>query len=325
MKRILLLTACVVGLAACSTTRDHHDHFEAVAHPPVMLSHLHALARPSNDARRNALVAMLRTHDFEPELIEFPNDSPGRGDDRTTGTNITFTVGEGEREVIVGAHYDAVRLPDGSLAEGMVDNGASVIALVHVAEELRGHARDLGFRVRFVFFDMEEIGLVGSRHFADSLDPENVVAMINLDVNAYGRTAFYGATRHGHRPLYEAADAACRDLKVECIDFAQYPPSDYLAFEQAGIPNVSLSVLPRMEAYQLWLAMNAGHNAGFVDDFVPAVLRRIHSHGDTFEAVEPEAVVVACDVTLGLLHHLQHVEFPPREPEPELETIPHAM
>ena len=322
MKQVLLV-ACALAVSACTTTGDHHDHFEAVAHPPVMLSHLHALARQTNDARREALVAMLRSHGFEPELTEFPNAYPDRGDPRATGTNVSFTVGEGDREVIVGAHYDAVRLKDGTLAAGMVDNGASVIALVHVANELQAHA-PLGFRVRFVFFDMEEIGLVGSHHLAQSLDPEQVLAMVNLDVNAYGNTVFYGATRHGHQPLYEAAEAACRDLERECIDFAQYPQSDYLSFEPFGIPNISLSVLPRMEAYQLWLAMNGGDRVGFADDFVPAVLRKIHSPGDTFEAVDPAAVIAACDVTLGLLHHLQHAEFPPREPEPEMPVQPAA-
>lgn len=320
MKRILLL-GCALGLAACATTGDHgghHDHYKAVDHPPVMLSHLHALARDSNDARRDALVAMLRTHGFEPELVEFENPQPPeKGDPRRTGTNVTFTVGEGEKEIIVGAHYDAVRLADGNMSQGMLDNGASVIALVHVAEELREHG-GAGHKVRFVFFDMEEIGLVGAFDYARSVDPENVVAMINLDVNAYGRTVFYGATRHGYTPLYEAMRAACKDLDRECIAFPNYPPSDYIAFERAGIPNISLSVLPQMEAYQLWLAMNAGDRAGFADDFVPQVLRRIHSPSDTFESVEPEAIVAACDTVLALLHHLNHVEGPLRPVEPEL-------
>ena len=322
MKRILLLSACAFALAACSTTGQHDDRYRGVDHPPVMLSHLHALARPDNDTRRNALVAMLRTHGFEPELISFPNTAPDRGDPRAEGVNVSFTVGEGEKEIIVGAHYDAVTLSDGTMSEGMVDNGASVIALVHVAEELREHSPDMKHRVRFVFFDMEEIGLVGSRHFASSLDPEQVVAMINLDVNAYGNIVFYGATRHGYQPLYGAVRAACVDLDNECVDFPNYPPSDYLSFEQAGIPNVSLSVLPRMETYQLWLAMNAGADAGFAEDFVPSVFRRIHSRGDTFESVDPNSVIIACDMVLGILHHINHLEGPMRVPEPEIPGIP---
>ncbi|MEX0900367.1 MAG: M20/M25/M40 family metallo-hydrolase [Gammaproteobacteria bacterium] len=316
--RNILLAGCALAVAACSTTpEDHHERFQAVSHPPVMLSHLHALARSNNDLRRNSLVAMLKTHGLEPELTEFPNSFPDRGDPRGSGTNISFTVGEGEKEIIVGAHYDAARLADGSISEGMVDNGASVIALIHVADELRQH-RETNHKVRFVFFDMEEIGLVGSRHFAQSLDPEKVVAMINLDVNAYGETVFYGATQHGHAPLYDAMRAACRDLERECVDFPDYPPSDYLSFEEVAIPNVSLSVLPRSEAYELWLAMNAGATTRFADDFVPGVFRRIHSDGDTFETVQPAAIVAVCDVVLGLLHHLNHVEFPPREPDPEI-------
>ena len=112
-----LLVACALAASACTTTRDHHDHFEAVAHPPVMLSHLHALARQTNDARREALVAMLRSHGFEPELTEFPNAYPDRGDPRATGANVSFTVGEGDREVIVGAHYDGIEMAIRLVAE----------------------------------------------------------------------------------------------------------------------------------------------------------------------------------------------------------------
>lgn len=322
MIRSLLLAGCALAVAACSATpTDHHDHFQAVAHPPVMLSHLHAFAGADNDARRATLVAMLESHGFEPELVEFPNDGDRESDPRATGANVSFTVGDGEKEIIVGAHYDTVRLPDGSYSQGIVDNAASVIALVHVAEELIAHGGS-PHRVRFVFFDMEEIGLVGSRHMARTIDPAKVLAMINLDVNAYGDVVFYGATQHGHAPLYDAMRASCRDLERECVPFPVYPPSDYLSFEEVGIPNVSISVLPRIEVYQLWLRMNGGKQSGLADGFWPNVMRNIHSAGDRFESVQPESVVAACDAVLGLIHHLEHVEFAPDAddmPTPEAE------
>ncbi len=325
--RTLLLAGCALLVGACSTTpRDHHDHYEGVAaHPPVMLSHLHAFAGSDNDERRTTLVAMLKSHGFEPELVEFPNDGNRDEDPRATGTNVSFTVGDGEKEIIVGAHYDTVRLPDGSFSQGMVDNAASVIALVHVAEELAAHGGS-PHRVRFVFFDMEEIGLVGSRHLASTVDRENVLAMINLDVNAYGDVVFYGATQHRHDPMYDATRAACRDLERECVDFASYPPSDYLAFEEAGIPNLSISVLPRAEVYQLWLRMNRGDRSGLVEGFWPDAMHRIHSAGDRFESVQPEAVIAACDVVLGVIHHLAHVEFDaPEENDATQPEIEHPL
>jgi hypothetical protein len=320
LARKLTLVGCALAMTACSTTpKDHHDHFQATAHPPVMLSHLHAFAGADNDARRATLVAMLESHGFEPELVEFPNEVDRKGDPRPTGTNVSFTVGDGEKEIIVGAHYDTVLLPDGSYSQGMVDNAASVIALVHVAEELAAHG-DSPHKVRFVFFDMEEIGLVGSAHLARTLDPADVVAMINLDVNAYGDVVFYGATQHGHAPVYEAMRASCRDLDQDCVDFPSYPPSDYLSFEEAGIPNVSISVMPRAEVYQLWLRMNRGDRSGLAEGFWPESMHRIHSSGDRFESVQPEAVIAACDVVLGLIHHLAHVEFPATDADHE--TMP---
>ena len=295
--RHALAVACTALLTACSSTPSPAPTVvHAVTVPSVMLSHLHALARPTNEARGVALLAMLEAHDFEPVLHEFPNDSD-HDTGRKTGTNIEITVGDGAREIIVGAHYDAVRLADGSLAEGMVDNGASVIALVHVAELLR----ELGteHKVRFVFFDMEELGLVGSRHFAASVDPERVIAMINLDVNAYGDTVFYGATANGHAPLYTALRDTCASLDRDCIGFDHYPPTDNISFQRAGIANISLSVAPRADVHQLWLLMNDG--AALREGFLPDVIKRIHSPADRFEAVEPAAIVAACDTLAGLV------------------------
>jgi Zn-dependent M28 family amino/carboxypeptidase len=47
------------------------------------------------------------------------------------------TFGAGPELVVIGAHYDAARLPDGSLSRGAVDNAASSVMLVRVAEALR--------------------------------------------------------------------------------------------------------------------------------------------------------------------------------------------
>ena len=78
-----------------------------------------------------------------------------------------MTIGTGTESIVVGAHYDAVRLPDGTLSRGAVDNAASSVILVRLAEALR--TVDLPRQVKLIWFDMEELGLIGSRRYLGCL------------------------------------------------------------------------------------------------------------------------------------------------------------
>lgn len=272
------------------------DYMPVIELPGVM-AEMATLRTTDNEARRAAVVALLEARGFTPTLHEFPNDADRGGDTRETGHNVIVEFGAGERELVIGAHFDAV-----SAGEGMLDNAGSVVVLAHAAAALR--ELDMGYRFRFVFFDMEEIGLVGARHYAATLDPARVHAMINLDVNAYGDTVFYGHTNHGHDGLYHAIRRGCTGLGISCIDFGVYPPSDNLAFQQAGFANVSLSVLPRTEVHQLWLMMNDRQNSGLAEGFLPGVFLNIHSAGDTLERVEPKAMTLSYNALMAMIHEM---------------------
>lgn len=265
-----------------------------VAELPGVMAEMATLRTTDNEARRAAVVALLEAHGFSPTLHEFPNDSERGSDTRPTGGNVVVEFGDGERELVIGAHFDAV-----PIGEGMLDNAGSVVVLAHAAAALR--SMDTGYRFRFVFFDMEEIGLVGARHYAETLDPARVRAMINLDVNAYGDTVFYGHTRHGHQDLYQAMRRGCTELSITCVEFGVYPPSDNLAFQQAGFANISLSVLPRAEVHQLWLMMNERESSGLAEGFLPGVFLNIHSAGDTLARVEPTAMTLSYNALMALV------------------------
>lgn len=268
-----------------------------IAELPGVMAEMATLRTSDNEARRAAVVALLEARGFAPVLHEFPNDADRPGDTRETGRNVIVEFGEGERELVIGAHFDAV--PAG---EGMLDNAGSVVVLAHAATALR--EMDTGFRFRFVFFDMEEIGLVGARHYAATLDPTRVHAMINLDVNAYGDTVFYGHTNHGHDGLYQAMRQGCTGIGITCVEFGVYPPSDNLMFQRAGFANISLSVLPRAEVHQLWLMMNERENSGLAEGFLPGVFLNIHSAGDAIERVEPKAMTLSYNALMALVTEL---------------------
>lgn len=94
--------------------------------------------------------------------------------------------------LIVGAHFDAV-----VGAPGADDNGTGVAALLELARVLKD--RPLKRTVRLVFFNLEEVGLIGSRAHAAALEPLvrpgtdappavgalKVVGMVSLEMLGY--------------------------------------------------------------------------------------------------------------------------------------------
>lgn len=289
MWRPVLVVAASFACFACDAPQKETAGavFEPASSPlPQLLDDLRPLREAEHDARRDALIRLLHANGFSPREHEFPD-----------GRNLIVSVGSGDPAIVAGAHYDATHH-----GEGMVDNAAGVLVVLRAAAALR--ELPLSRRIDFVFFDREEVGLVGSRHYASSLAAGSVAAMVNVDVAAYGDTVFYGHTTHGHTTLYDAITDVCAAQRQACIGFDRYPPSDDRSFQAAGIPNVSLSVLPRAEVHQLWLLMNGGEASGLADGFYPGVFHTIHTEYDTLDAVEPAAMTTAYNVLTALLWEL---------------------
>lgn len=88
--------------------------------------------------------------------------------------------------IIIGAHFDAY---PGS--PGADDNGTGTAALLEIARVLNG--REFKRTVRLAFFNLEEVGLVGSRHHVANhnqhkrlgLSKDRVVLMLSLEMLGY--------------------------------------------------------------------------------------------------------------------------------------------
>ncbi len=101
--------------------------------------------------------------------------------------NVIFEIKGATRPrdvILVGAHFDAV-----PQAPGADDNGSGVAGVMEIARVLRAHTP--ARTIRFVLFDLEEIGLVGAVQHLErwneaqaALQPserENYVLMLSLD------------------------------------------------------------------------------------------------------------------------------------------------
>ena len=172
------------------------------------------------------------------------------------------TAGQGV--VIIGAHYDTV--PE---TKGANDNSTGVASLVIMARELQNS--EFPFTLRFVFFGVEELGLLGSRHYVDNLteaERSEIIVMLDYDALGSGEASVLGDDALvGLVMDYANANG----LSIALSPGLTGGSSDHAPFLEADVPVVFF----------------------FGDDF-----SRIHSPGDTIEFVDPE--LMGSQIVLGL-------------------------
>jgi len=259
-----------------------------------------AYVQPSNAERMNVLLGQLRAAGFNPTVETF--EGGGRAGPMQ-GSNVVVTLGDGPKEILLTAHYDAVKLRDGTMSQGVVDNAGSVVALIEAAKILKD--KPLSHRVRVIFFDQEELGLVGAKKWIEAHGIANVAAVVNSDVAAYGDTMMYGQNNGAQSAFVtRAVQELCAERALQCVGFPEYPPSDDRAFSAAGAPVVSLGFQDQVGAHQMWLAFNGGKTNGLAEGFVPQVFRVIHSKDDAIEAVEGATIATAGATYAALIQKL---------------------
>jgi aminopeptidase YwaD len=187
------------------------------------------------------------------------------------GVNLVATRAGGERIVLIGAHYDSVRA-----GPGANDNASGTATVLELARVIAG--REYPFAVRFVAFDAEEIGLLGSAHYASQLGPAEragMLAMINLDMVGVGDKLSFG----GDAILVERAVRLARAAGVSPgrIGGGGGSASDHSSFMAIGVPA---------------LFVHRGEDPNY------------HTANDRAEYVLAEHLDVAGQLVLGLLDEL---------------------
>ena len=288
-----VLASAVAAAALLSTPAAAQD-------VEALKAQVGAYVQPSNAERMTVLVSQLRAAGFAPTVETF--EGGGRAGPMQ-GSNDVVTIGEGAKEILLTAHYDAVKLRDGTMAQGVIDNAGSVVALIEAAKILRD--KPLSHRIRVIFFDQEELGLIGARKWIEAHGVADVAAVVNSDVAAYGDTLMYGQN-NGPQSAFvtRATQELCAERAMQCVGFPEYPPSDDRAFSAAGVPVVSLGFQDEVGAHQMWLAFNGGKENGLAEGFVPQVFRVIHSKDDAIEAVEGATIATAGATYAALIQKL---------------------
>jgi len=152
-----------------------------------------------------------------------------------------------------------------------------------------------------VWFDMEELGLLGSAKYIENHGSDPIIGMLNFDVNGYGDTVLFGPHHPANHGLRHALGRTCLEQQRECVSFPRMPPGDDISFTEAKIPTLSIGVLPALDVHQLWLLMNA-KESGLAQGFLPTAVRNVHSAEDTPAKLNPETMAQMIQLATSLVH-----------------------
>ncbi len=175
---------------------------------------------------------------------------------------------------IIGAHYDSTNGEDPTEpAPGAVDNSSGIIIVLQTLTALR----DFGFSdsLRFILFDAEEVGLLGSEYHAKSARQRNddIALMINLDVPGW---------RPGDiNQVFSSSDLpSWPDLQIMNRIAPQYP----IGTGHIGVP------APSIDSSDMASFWNEGY-AGFLVGGLYALTGWMNTGMDTYEKLDVEHCV----------------------------------
>ncbi len=183
------------------------------------------------------------------------------------------TQSEGEY-VIIGAHYDHLgmggpgtgsRTPDTvAIHYGADDNASGVALMIELAERLAAETPKYARDILFVAFSGEEMGLLGSKYFAENMgiDPAAVNLMVNLDM--------VGRLKEGNGLQVGGVGTAARlrdivsslnDTTELSLSFTEegYGPSDHSSFYAKDIPVLVFTTGAHLDyhtPYDTWDKLN---------------------------------------------------------------------
>ena len=216
------------------------------------------------------LAGHLRAAGWEPFDGAYRHEFGGRGfadrDDRRMQNVLAVSRtsrGPDDPYLVVSAHYDHVgdglmggsRGPRGLVHNGADDNASGTSVLLSLARSLAARPLPPTARpVLLAFFDGEEGGLLGSRHFVrerlarptttpedTAVAPVAVAALLNLDMVGMlkdDRLFVYGASTS---PAMATLLPAAHELALEPVLLAEHcPASDHMPFFEQKVPYLLL-------------------------------------------------------------------------------------
>ena len=164
---------------------------------------------------------------------------------------VGFLDNGSDKTIIIGAHYDHLGKGDqgssleansvGNIHNGADDNASGTAGLIELARHYAKNKITEKYNFLFIGFSGEELGLIGSKYYADNatIDLKSVNCMINMDmigryrddkgltIGGWGTSSFWG------KNIPQLANS--QSVKYN-IDSAGVGPSDHTSFYLKNLP-----------------------------------------------------------------------------------------
>ncbi|HWK04252.1 MAG TPA: M28 family peptidase [Puia sp.] len=246
------------------------------------------LDKKSNDKRRQIIVDCLKEYGVDYRVQEY-----------ATGTNLVVDLGEGDRRIGVGSHFD--RVPE---APGANDNGSAIAVCIEIIKTFqeRGN-KEMGLRI--FFFDEEETGLKGSSAFTRQYGVDDMAGLINLELVGIGdKIAIWPVDQDFPGKLLETFEQCAKNKNIWTRRFDKIiaNTADHLSFRRAGLADAfTLTCISDKDieaAGRYYEAMARGADTATLSMILSQapVFKNYHQAGDSYDKIEERAILMTSSV-----------------------------
>ena len=199
----------------------------------------------------------------------------------SSGFNLVARKGKPDRRVVVSAHMDAKDNTPGAL-----DNAASVVVLLLLAELLKGYDGDLG--IELVPFNGEDhYSAAGEKVYLNANEGKLEQVLLNINLDALG--SFQGNTVYSFYECPDGLKSSIQKAFSTRAGFAEGQPwfqSDHMVFVMNGIPALAITS----------------------ENFIEILTELAHTPEDNFEKVDIGKVAEVAYMLYDLFQSLQDAQ-----------------
>lgn len=275
-------------LAACGEAAPGPG-FEHYAAAPTAARLVEVFDGKPDAERRQLLVRALELHGIPYRVLAY---TAATG----PGANIEIGFGGGAPALIVSAHYDRV-----AGSGGANDNASCVAAALDVYRSVAAAGALKNISLKVLFFDDEENGLAGSRHYAATAAPDTIAGVVSLELCGIGDAFGIWDIQRGMEGslIVRALRAAGKAEGVYAGVHGPVPrfSSDHWSFLERGVPAVGLTVLPRADEANLRAYVADPNSLRWLLRWMrPTIFRTYHTASDSAATVQASALAMVARI-----------------------------